>query len=628
MKKLLFLLLFISYPLYSQISSKSINSERQIEFFKANSTELKDENGEYLTLSNYSDSLTLIGDSLSNYFGNFISSAGDVNGDGFDDIIVGSNIITSLNYRSYAYIFYGGMTMNNIADVTLIGELNTYLVCVSSAGDVNGDGYSDVIMGSYQPSISYRGLISVFYGGYSMDANPDFTFYPNGSYSGLRFSVSTAGDVNADGFSDVIIGVGSEEFATSPPGKAFLFYGGIGGIFHTPAVTFSGVYRGDKYGLSVSSVGDVNGDGFSDAAVSSTYYNSYSGRLFIYYGGINMDNSSDIVLSGENPFDEFGTKFSSAGDVNGDGYSDVIVSSPGYNLSTGRVYIYYGGIYMDNVPDMSIAGKYKFAGLGDVNGDEYSDIIIGNSSYFSSTGQVKIYFGGSIMDSLADIEMSGSIVDNAFGLSVSGGDLNGDGYPDIFVGEKNKVNVFFPRPEIKINLKVLLEGIYNAVFNQLTRKDSVTVLLRNVNSPYDIMDSAKIEIDSNLYTGQCKFTNAPSGDYYLVVKHLNSLETWSKIGGEYFSTIGLYNYDFTSSISQAFGNNLKLKGSKFCLFSGDVTQDGYINLSDVILINNDASNFTSGNYLVSDLTGDNNVDLTDVTLCSNNAVNFVSVIRP
>ena len=89
-----------------------------------------------------------------------------------------------------------------------------------------------------------------------------------------------------------------------------------------------------------------------------------------------------------------------------------------------------------------------------------------------------------------------------------------------------------------------------------------------------------------------------------------------------------YHYDFTTADSQAYGNNLKLKGNEFCLFSGDVNQNGFIDLDDVIRINNEATNFTVGNYLPEDLTGNGIVDLEDVTICYNNSVEFVSVIRP
>lgn len=182
---------------------------------------------------------------------------------------------------------------------------------------------------------------------------------------------------------------------------------------------------------------------------------------------------------------------------------------------------------------------------------------------------------------------------------------------------------------IIIKLKVLMEGMYSSLYNQQARTDSVTLFLRDVTSPFSLRDSAKLTIDSLTFSNTFAFFNAPPGNYYIVAKHFNCIETWSKAGGEnLFSDTMIYNYDFTTSISQAYGNNLKLKGSKYCLYSGDVNQDGYITLFDVIPIYNGASSFVTGRYKVTDLTGDNIVDLTDVTLCYNNSSVFIGVIRP
>jgi len=184
-------------------------------------------------------------------------------------------------------------------------------------------------------------------------------------------------------------------------------------------------------------------------------------------------------------------------------------------------------------------------------------------------------------------------------------------------------------PPIYINIKLLFEGMYFPAFNQLIRKDSVNAYLRQSAPPFNIIDTFKGSIDSISFTGFLKFFNAPSGIYYISVKHLNSIETWSKSGGENLFADGtIYNYDFTTSNSQAFGNNLKLKGSKYCLYSGDVNQDGYITLIDVIPIYNDASSFVTGRYLSTDMNGDSIIDLTDVTICYNNSTSFIRVRRP
>ncbi len=181
---------------------------------------------------------------------------------------------------------------------------------------------------------------------------------------------------------------------------------------------------------------------------------------------------------------------------------------------------------------------------------------------------------------------------------------------------------------IVLNLKVSFEGIYFTLFNQLSRSEYVTVYLRNNVSPFSIVDSSESKIDSISLSGIFRFSNASAGNYYLELKHFTSIETWSKPGGEYLSILDTSLYDFSQTNSQAYGNNLKLIGDKFCLYNGDVNQDGFIDLFDVVPTYNDATNFISGNYLSTDLTGDKIVDLADVTICYNNSINFIRIRRP
>ena len=180
------------------------------------------------------------------------------------------------------------------------------------------------------------------------------------------------------------------------------------------------------------------------------------------------------------------------------------------------------------------------------------------------------------------------------------------------------------------SIKVIPQGLYNSTSNRLNRKDTVRAYLRNISSPYGIIDSAKSIIDSVTFTGNFIFTNAPSGNYYVQTKHRNSLETWSKSGGEAYNLGSAFSYDFTTASSQAFGNNLLQADAapvKYAIYTGDVNQDGSIDLTDVIQTYNDANNFVTG-YVVTDLNRDNITDLTDVLIAYNNSVNFVVVIRP
>ena len=157
-------------------------------------------------------------------------------------------------------------------------------------------------------------------------------------------------------------------------------------------------------------------------------------------------------------------------------------------------------------------------------------------------------------------------------------------------------------------------------------QDTVTVFLRNAISPFPIVDFAKGYL-SQTGTVSLEFTNAANNvNYYIVVKHRNSIETWSKSGGEIF-TAGSLTYDFTASASQAFGNNMVLVGSKYSFYTGDVNNDGIVDAGDASLIDNDVFNFVSG-FVITDLNCDSIVDATDAAYAVNNAFNFVGLIRP
>jgi len=189
--------------------------------------------------------------------------------------------------------------------------------------------------------------------------------------------------------------------------------------------------------------------------------------------------------------------------------------------------------------------------------------------------------------------------------------------PEILVGS-----------HIRVNLTALFEGRYNNTLNLMTKRDTVRVYLRNAASPFQIMDSARDVIDSANFSGIFNFLKAPSGYYYIVIKHNQCIETWSKAGGEYLTNdYSIYNYDLTSASSQAYFDNLKLKGSKYCLYGGDVDQNGFINLADALSIYNGAYNFVYGND-INDLTGDGFVDLHDMLIASSNKNNFIRVRTP
>ena len=178
-----------------------------------------------------------------------------------------------------------------------------------------------------------------------------------------------------------------------------------------------------------------------------------------------------------------------------------------------------------------------------------------------------------------------------------------------------------------LNVTVGLEGLVR-VSGRMGRNDTVTVILRDTAAPYAVIDSARGVIDSATYTGTFSFAAATESHYYIVVRHFNSIETWSKAGGEFLTTSLPNSYSFITDASQAYGNNLVLTRNRYCMFTGDVNQDRAVTLVDLLLVNNSQINFTTGIRLPEDLTGDSIVDLRDIIRCSNNVTLFVRVVSP
>jgi hypothetical protein len=376
-------------------------------------------------------------------FGSQVSGIGNVNGDDYDDIIV-------LGQDEHkAYIYYGGDPMDNIADVILN---NVY--SVSGAGDVNGDGYDDVIAGDWSSHCSY-----LYYGSNQMDNTVDLTFdQPGGIVSGI-------GDVNNDSYDDIIIGDdGYNGWLNGNDipevGRAIIYFGGSPEMNNSPDITLYGEIAYSHFGFSVSGAGDFNNDNYDDVIVGAPGYGDHSaGRAYIFYGGDQKDSSPDLIMEGVN-YSKLGTSVSGAGDVNYDGIEDVIVGLPGYYIpntpsptGNGRVDIYYGAEDLSTspyviLPNVKIIGDdnanlgKSISGAGDVNNDNYDDVIIGQSNYNSNTGRVYIYFGNP-MDNNEDVVIEADVTGEGFGVSVSGaGDVNNDGKDEVIVGADGKAYVY------------------------------------------------------------------------------------------------------------------------------------------------------------------------------------------
>jgi hypothetical protein len=172
------------------------------------------------------------------------------------------------------------------------------------------------------------------------------------------------------------------------------------------------------------------------------------------------------------------------------------------------------------------------------------------------------------------------------------------------------------------SFNALIEGFYNGTS---TVSDTVTVELRNTTSPYSIIDQTKILLDNN-GQGTGRFYNAVNGTpYYVVVKHRNAVETWSALPQTF--TANTLTYDFTTGSNNAYGNNLKLVGTKWCIYGGDVNQDGFVETADVNLVFTDNVNGTIG-YVTTDLNGDMFTEIEDLNIVFTNNVLGVQTVRP
>jgi hypothetical protein len=390
-----------------------------------------------------------VGEGPGEQFGNAVASAGDVNDDGYPDVIVGAWTSDAVSGDAgSAYVYFGGPAADGVPDWILRGQalVDQFGTSVASAGDMNGDGFGDVIVGAWKGGPSHTGRAYVFFGGPSPDAVPDVVLTGQAFDDHFGVTVSSAGDLNGDGFSDVIVGASENDAGGVDAGRAYIYFGGAAPNAIVD-LTLTGAAPGDRFGYAVSSAGDFNADGFADVAVGA-YQSGGTGRASVFFGGPGLDALSDITLTGEAAGDRFGVDVNSAGDVNGDSYGDLIVSSYLNDVggtNAGRVYVYHGGPGADATPDLVFTGATPgedfgaIAGsAGDMNGDGFDDVIVGawlNDARGTDAGRAYVYFGGPAADGIADLTLTGEAAGDRLGVSVAGaGDFDHDGSGDVIVG--------------------------------------------------------------------------------------------------------------------------------------------------------------------------------------------------
>jgi hypothetical protein len=323
-------------------------------------------------------------------FGISLATAGDVNADGYDDVIVGT-------FQSReAFVFLGSPAgLSSLPSWSAVGDSNdeSFGATVSGAGDVDGDGYDDVIVGAPARSIGGKGRAFVFLGSTTgLSTSPAWVVEADQTDSGFGGGVANAGDVDGDGYDDVLVGAAGYSHGELHEGRVFVFLGSPAGLSTVAAWTAESDQAESGFG-ACATTNDVNGDGFADVVVGAFLYDVSrpdQGRAFLYLGSAGgLGTSPAWTADGEQMGESFGQSVAGAGDVDGDGFADVIIGAPlhsGAEPGVGRALVYLGSPGgLASAPAWEAEGEmeYEFFGYavstaGDVNGDGRRDVLVGS----------------------------------------------------------------------------------------------------------------------------------------------------------------------------------------------------------------------------------------------------------
>jgi hypothetical protein len=598
--------------------------------------------------------------SLDVLYGSTVSDAGDVNNDGFDDIIIGApaNIDVLSNSviasTGQAFIYLGSPSGLSVTpDITLqssvaINALFGY--SVSSAGDINNDGYDDVVIGAPGDMVTLDfgfpfgsiannvGKAYIYYGNSSPALMPGSVVTVNlratdflGVSFGITlnplfgFSVSGAGDVNNDGYDDVVVGspLYTDLGTLTLAGRATIYLGSNTGLnTASPIHRNAGLLSNALFGFSVSSAGDMNNDGADEVVIGApgalSLLPGLAGRVYVYSGissptpgGISSlptTYSSGALLS-----TLFGFSVSNAGDVNNDGYGDIVVGQPATLslnglVTVGQANVFFGSGSLSNksVSDVTLRSPrdpdilslldgnllfgFSVSGGTDLDCDGIDDIIVGEPGGTSLTGltginalsgQAYIFYGKNTSGPASspgwNLNETGSLtVANMVGYSVSpAGDVNGDGRADLLIGAANGT----------LNLSNILSGIINFAFVQSVGSAHVyhgCVMPTIFTLPVELINFSGY-LQNNVTTLNWKTETEENSSHFEIERSVNN-RGFEKIGAvaASFESTTIVDYRFYDNGPQQGSNAYRLR---------IVDKDGGFTFSKIVLINNEAAGY-------------------------------------
>jgi len=437
-----------------------------------------------LGTSNGGNGFRLDGIAVDDFAGGVVDAAGDVNGDGFDDILISATGATADGDADagHAYLIFGSgsgfpssidlATLNGIDGVRFDGidtgdNAGTWL---SGLGDFNGDGLSDIMISASNANAdgkSDAGEIYVVFGqtaGFgasfdlsALDGTNGFRLDGESIDDHAGISTGSAGDINGDGFQDIIIGASG---ADADAGRSYVLFGSGNGfaadldlsaLDGTNGFRLDGVSGGDLSGASVAGIGDINGDGYGDLAIGANGADGSAGRTYIVYGKqagfdavldlASLNGSNGFRLDGVDADDHSGRAISGAGDTDAGEAYILFGCSNGFDAVIDLSSLNgFNGLRLDGIDADDVAGRAVSA-AGDVNGDGFDDVIVGAGSADpngdSDAGESYVVFGfdttGAQVGTDGNDSLTGGLVIGGRGNDT----LVGDGGPDVLIGAQD-----------------------------------------------------------------------------------------------------------------------------------------------------------------------------------------------